>query len=126
MSYIEATDIKSHIVQGVDLSDYIEECDTAIDDLAEEKGVRDPLDIAIPIHFQLKQYGINYILFRVCEDKAGVCQPDSVQFDKYFALADYYNKRVAAVKSKISIQIITGNVQAIRDRSIMSGMLFRG
>lgn len=127
MSYIKAIDIKSQLVNGVDLTPYMDECDDAIEDLAEVLGVRTTTDIeTAPLHFQIKQYGINFILMRVCEDRMGVCNPESVAFDKYFNLAEYYKRRTAEYRKMISTEMVTGNVDQIRDRAAMSGMIFRG
>jgi hypothetical protein len=121
------TDIKANFATGIDLTPYLDECDSAIIDLAEELGIRTVTDIETnPLHFQVKNYGINYILMRVCEDRMGACQTDTIQFDKYYQLSEFYRKRVADLRSRISAEMITGNVSQIRDRSIMSGMLFRG
>lgn len=126
MSYINPTDIKSNIVTGVDLTQYIDECDDEIVDLAERLGIRTASDIEIPLHFKVKQYGINYILMRVCEDKMGTCQPDSVMFDKYYQLNDYYGKRLSQLRKEMSVEMLNGTVDEIRDRAMMTGRMFRG
>jgi len=123
--YLKPTDIKSNLVVGVDLNQYLDEADEAIVDLAESLNA-DSDDIVVPVHFQVRHYGINYVMLRVCEDKMGTCSPDSLQFDKYFQLSDYYRKRIADIRNRISVEMITGNVSSQRDRSIMTGMLWRG
>lgn len=127
MSYIRANDIKSHIAQGFDLTPYIAEADQEINDLAERLGVRDTSDIETnPLHFQIKRYAIEYVLFRLCEDKAGIANPDSVEFDKYMTLTEYHKKRFGEYRSSIGREMITGNVNEIRDRATRTAVIFRG
>jgi hypothetical protein len=124
-AYLNTTDIKSNLVIGVDLTPYLDETGQAIDDLAEANGVLST-SVSTPIHFQIKQYGINFLLMRVCEDLIGTVQPDTLQFDKYFQMADYYRKRVADCRNRIGAEMFTGVVSYQQDRSIRTGMLFRG
>ena len=123
--YLKPADITSNLVVGVDLNQYMDEADEAIVDLAEVLGV-EKTDIVVPVHFQVRHYGVNYLMLRVCEDKMGTCSPDSLQFDKYFQLSDYYRKRVADIRNRISVEMVLDQVNAQRDRSIMTGVLFRG
>ena len=126
MSYLNANDITSNLAQGFDLTPYLEESDNEINDLAERLGVRDSDDIQTPLHFKIKRYGIEYVLTRLCEDKSGTNNPDSVEMDKYFALAEYHRRRANELQAMISVEMVTGDVNEIRDRAVRSGSIFRG
>jgi hypothetical protein len=123
--YLKPTDIKANVAQGMDLNTYLDEADSAIIDLGQELGA-ESTDITNPPHYQVKHYAVNYVMLRLCEDKMGTCSPDSLQFDKYYQLCEYYRRRVGDIRNRISVEMMTGNVLNQRDRAILTGMLFRG
>ena len=126
-TYIQPEDIKSNIVTGFDLSGYLDEADDEMVDMAERLGVRTVTDIDNnPLHFRIKRYLTEYIITRLCEDKAGTNNPDTVEFDKYFALAEYHRRRMNELKNGITAEMVLGEVNEIGDRVISTGMLFRG
>jgi hypothetical protein len=126
-TYIKPEDIKSNIATGFDLSGYLDETDDEMVDMAERLGVRTVTDIQnAPLHYRIKRYLIEFLLTRLCEDKAGTNNPDTVEFDKYFALAEYHRRRGNELKNGITAEMVTGEVNEIGDRVLSTGMLFRG
>lgn len=126
MSYISVSDIKANIAQGFSLQDYIIEADQEINDLAEQLGVRDPDDIADPLHYKVKRYGIVYILMRLSQDKIGALDlGDMAGLEKYTVSYQMYKKELGSLKEGINFEMITGTVNETGDRSIQCGNLFR-
>jgi hypothetical protein len=95
-------------------------------DIAERLGVRDVSLIKTPLHFKILRYLQEYIITRVCEDKAGVNNPDSISFDKYFALGEYHRRRASQLRSEITREMVIGNVSSQRDRARNTATIFRG
>ena len=122
MSYIETTDITDTIVVGFDIDDYITESDAAVNDLAERKGVRDSDDIETDsLHFKIKRYAIVYVIMRVCRDKMGTNNTDlPVEIEKYAVKYEIYRKELASIDKQITYEMITGEVNEIRDRTTSS------
>lgn len=126
MSYIKENDIKSSLAEGFNLQPYIEEADYELEDMAERVGIRDTDRIKTPIHFKAKRYLVEYILMRLSEDKTGVNNPDSIQFDKYFALAEYHRRRANELRTELSYEMLAGEIDEIRDRALDTATIFRG
>lgn len=126
MSYITTADIKANIAQGFSLQDYILEADEEIKDLAEQLGVRNTADIADPLHYKVKRYGIVYILMRLSQDKIGALDlGDMAGLEKYTVSYQMYKKELESLKEGINFEMITGTVNEIGDRAIQSGNIFR-
>lgn len=126
MSYISSDDILDTIVTGLDLSPYLAEVKLEIEDLAEQKGVRDTTQISDPIHYKLKRYGICYVIMRVCQDKLGLNDVSIPELEKYKIKYDMYKKEIAELRDLITYEMITGTIGAIRDRVVNTGLIFRG
>jgi len=125
MSYITTSDIKSNLAQGFALQDYILEADSEIVDLAEVLGVRDTTLIKIPLHSKVKRYGVVFILMRLSQDKMGSNDPTIDLMEKYLVQYNMYKKELAALRSEITQEMITGSVGLIADRAVFSGWAFR-
>lgn len=123
--YISLDDIKANIANGFELQEYLDETDEIVEDLAEELGVRDPDNISTPLTWTIKRYAINTILMRLCQDKMGTNNVEIGDTEKYLALFGIYNKEADKYKKRISVEMITGNVNEIRDRAYNTGWLFR-
>jgi hypothetical protein len=127
MSYINADDVSANIAVNFELEPYIEEADGEIDDLAEKLGVRDSTSIKTdPLHYKIKRYAIVYVLMRLCQDKAGTNNVDLPEVEKYLVLYKMYQKELEQLRSQISVEMMTGEVSAIRDRAINTGEIYRG
>jgi hypothetical protein len=126
MSYISSDDILDTIVSGLDLSPYLAEVKLEIEDLAEQKGVRNTDDIADPIHYKLKRYGICYVVMRLCQDKLGLNDVSIPELEKYKIKYDMYRKECSELRDLVTYEMITGKISAIRDRAISTGLIFRG
>jgi len=124
-NYINANDIKANISIGFDLEEYLEEADGEIEDLAQKLGVSTTDIETNPIHYKVKRYGVVYVLMRLCQDKIGTNNPDVPEIEKYMVLYGVYMKEYERLKSEISVEMLTGNVNEIRDRAILSGAIYR-
>jgi len=126
MSYITQQDFTDRIIEDLDMTDYIVEADSAVNDLAEELGVRDTTDIETPVHWRVKRFAICYALMRVCQDHIGKAAADTPELNKYLIGYNIYKKEHDQVRQEITDAMLTGDVDEMRDRTIQSGLLFRG
>ena len=128
MSYITVADITDRIAEGIDMTPYILESDEAVEDVAEELGVSDADDIETdPMHFMVRRYAITYALMRMCQDALGVANLDNPQSNKYLVGYNMYREQLNSQRKRISYEMITGQVNATRDRAnIMTATIFRG
>jgi hypothetical protein len=125
--YITYEDIKAKVAEGFDLTDYLEESDSEVEDLAEKLGVRNPDDIETdPLHYKIKRYAVVFVLMRLCQDKIGSNSVEIADLEKYTVLYNMYSKELQTLRSEISIEMVTGQVNEIRDRAVSTGTLFRG
>jgi HPt (histidine-containing phosphotransfer) domain-containing protein len=122
--YITAADIKSNLTTGFDLTEYLDEVENEIIDLAQKLGVRSTTDIASPLHYKVKRYGVVFVLMRLAQDKLGTNLPD-VSLDKYDRLYQMYKKEIDDLKSQITREMITNNIDEIIDRTTVMGGLYR-
>jgi len=128
MSYITVADVTDRIAEGIDMTSYIMESDEAINDMAEELGVRDTDDIETdPLHHAVRRYAITYSLMRMCQDSLGVSNLDNPVNNKYLIGFNMYKEQLNSQRKRISVEMITGSVNAIRDRAnVMTATIFRG
>lgn len=126
MSYLNYDDIKATIARGFQIEEYLEETDNEINDLAEELGVRDTDNIETdPLHYKIKRYGVVFCLMRLCQDKMGTNNVELPELEKYTVLYNMYSKELNKLRSEISVEMFTGQVNEIRDRAINTGWIFR-
>jgi len=126
-SYLTADDVTANVAVGFDLEPYINEADGEIQDIAERLGIRSPDDSiqTNPLHYKIKRYGIAYILMRLCQDKAGSNNSEVSDNEKYLNLYTMYRREVESLRPQLSYEMFIGNISAIRDRSTVSGTIFR-
>ncbi len=108
MSYITAADIKSNLVNGFDITEYLNEVDQEINDVAQRLGV-DQDDIATPLHYKIKRYGIVFIQMRLAQDKIGTNQPDTA-IEKYKDLYALYKSEQKDLYPQLTYEMFTGTV----------------
>jgi len=128
-TYISVSDVTDSISEGIDLEPYLMEADDAIEDLAERLGVREATDIeTAPIHYKVKRYGIAYALMRMCQDRIAKAQSDTIpEQNKYSIMYGLYRRELKELDGSISAEMMTGDVQQIRDRANnMTAVLYRG
>jgi hypothetical protein len=126
MSYINPDDLKASVAIGFDLEPYLEEADGEINDLAQRNGIFSSDIQTNPLHYKVKRYGVVYILMRLCQDKLGTNNTDIPDIEKYMVLYGIYLKELEKLKSEISVEMMTGEVDEQRDRAIMSSVIYRG
>ena len=127
-NYIDADDITDKVISDTfDLTDYLAESTEAVNDLAERRGVRDSDNIETdPVHFKVKRYAIEYVIMRVCQDNIGVNNVESIDFEKYSVKYTIAKQMVKQLDTEISIEMLTGSVDEIRDRAnIHTAKIFR-
>lgn len=124
MSYITAEDIKSNLIAGFDISDYLEEADLEINDVAEKLGIRDISSISTPVHYKIRRYGVVFVLMRLSQDKIGTNQPDTA-VEKYQMLYDMYMSELKDLYPQLTYEMFTGTVQSITGRTASYGF-YRG
>jgi hypothetical protein len=127
MSYIAAGDVTDKVLNQFDLSSYITESDSELDDLAEELGVRDATDIEdSPLHYKAKRFLIAFVCMRVAQDNMGVNNVEVPEVEKYVIKYNVYRKEYSKLKGEITAPMLTGDVDEMRDRAgVGTGILFR-
>jgi len=125
MLYINVNDVKASIATGFNLQTYIDEANDAVDDLAEEHGLYDKTLLKQPLPWRVKRYAVVYALMRLCQDKIGSNNLDSIESEKYAVLYGVYRKELQEIRGDISYEMLTGTVAKVRDRSINSNVIFR-
>jgi len=128
MSYITVSDITDRIAEGIDMTPYIMESDEAVNDMAEELGVRSTADIeTAPLHYMVRRYAITYAMMRMCQDALGVSNLDNPSSNKYLVNFNMYKEQLASQRKRISQEMLTGVVSQIRDRAnSMTATIYRG
>jgi hypothetical protein len=63
---------------------------------------------------------------RLCQDKMGTNNIDLPELEKYNIKYQMYRKELAQLKDLITYEMITGNINALRDRAVQTGIIFRG
>lgn len=127
-TYIQLSDVKDGIVQGIDIEPYLREADEAIEDLAERLGATVADIETDPLHYKIRRYGIAYALMRVCQDRISAAQVDTPpDQNKYSILYGLYKRELKDLDGEISIEMVTGTVNEIRDRAnLTTAVIFRG
>jgi len=125
MSYIRATDIKSSLAKGFDLTDYLSETDAEIEDLAQSLGVYNTEDIAIPLHNKVLRFGIVFLLMRLCQDKMSTNDVSIDALEKYTLQYGMYKKELSGLRAEISKEMVLNEVGRMVDRSVYSGLIYR-
>jgi len=108
------------------LATWITEADDHLESVAEEVGVREPDDIEVsPLHHVLTRYWLAYLGWAVFRDKIGTNNVEIIN-EKYLVKFDIYAKMISQLRPQISYEMVTGEINEIRDRATaMSGILFR-
>lgn len=123
--YLDPTDIKSNLVNGFDITDYLVEAENEVNDVAQRLGVRDITSIVQPLHYKIKRYAIVFVLMRLAQDKIGTNQPD-IQLEKYRDLYAMYKEELKELYPQITYEMLTGNVDSIIARTATMGGFYRG
>lgn len=117
MSYIKAEDLRANFVKGFDVSDYLEDTDNQINDIAERLGIRDISEIKTnPLHYKIKEYGIYYTYMKIALDKMWTNSPDA-NYEKYSDINNQYSDKVKETFKELTYDMFTGNVDSIISRT---------
>lgn len=129
-AYIATTDITDKVLSSIATQAYVDEGNDAVEDLAEQKGVRDTDDIgdgAGTIHARLKRYAIAWTCMRVAQDHMGTNNTNVPEFEKYVIKYNVYRKEVAAIAKEMTYEMVINDVDQTSDRAgVSSGLIFRG
>lgn len=123
---ITRDDIKDTIVDGFDIEDYLAKTDSEIIDLAESLGVAEDDIENDPLPYKVKEYAVAFCIAELCQDKAGTNNVETPLFEKYMVKHSMYTKKLNRLRSQISYEMLTGTVDELRDRAVVTGTLFRG
>lgn len=119
-TYIDVADITDSSLTETALSTRllakIALSDAAVVDLAERKGVNSD-SISSTIHTLVKQYAIAWVCRETCFDLIGKNPNVTIDYDVYFAKYKIYRDRVSELESQITVEVLTGVVDDVRDRS---------
>lgn len=124
--YISRTDITDNIASDFDLTAYITESTNEINDLAQRNGVSVDDIETDPLHYKVKRYAVCFALMRLCQDKMGTNNVDISALEKYTIKYDMYMKELKLLREQITYEVLTGEIDELRDRAVVSGTLFRG
>lgn len=134
MAYIATTDITDVLVNqfSSSFSTYHTLVDAQMIDLAEQVGVDeddiDTDDDGYVSAFFVRQYLVTWFCMRLLFDKIGINNVGIEEQEKYRVKYEYYKGLVENKETRITREMITGNVDEIGDRSsgATSGLIFRG
>jgi len=127
--YFTADDIKDNVLGEfvtADDNEYLLEGDLEVIDQAERLGIRNTDQIEAPLHYKFKRYGIAFICRRIAQDKMGTNNVELAEIEKYSVKYEVYSREEDRLRQQLSYEMITGNITQIRDRTIVSGTVFRG
>ena len=105
------------------IANYLALANEEIENLALQKGVS-VSDIAKPIHSDLKQYAINYLVMLFCLDRVGVNRNNLAEMDTYQIKLKNAKDMINLYKSKITWQSIAGQ-NYTKFQNIGTGWLLR-
>jgi hypothetical protein len=129
-AYIATSDITDKVLDDIATQAYVDEGNDAVEDLAEQKGVRDTGDIgdgAGVVHNRLKRYAIAWCCMRVAQDHMGSNNVNVPEFEKYVIKYQVYKKEVATLAMEITHEMVLNDVDETGDRaSVQTGTIFRG
>lgn len=133
MSYIKADEIKDKFINRdkTKLYDYLTEADAELERLAEMRGIRstdsiDTDDDGYITDHTVKRYLAYYVQYRYCEDHFGASGSGDPVDDYYGEKMRIYSKMLDEYRSKVTGEMITGDVNETGDVTINSGYIFRG
>ena len=129
-TYITQSDITDNIVgfddARFDLKPYLAETDKELVDLADRLGILEDDIEDDPLHFKIKRYGICYCLMRLCQDKSGTNDVEVLEQDKYLVKYNMYKNECESLRPQITPSMFDGSESTIKDRVMVSGVLWRG
>jgi hypothetical protein len=126
MAYLSSSDITDSVVTGITLTDYLTRGDAAIVNLAREFGLTSDR-IVEPIDYNIKQWGICWVVSEVCLEKMGkVDTQNMLQDDKYAIKYSVYAEKLKMWRQRITAEMFLGQVHNQSDMVASSGQLLRG
>lgn len=131
MAYITTSDLTDNIINmfpSATISAKITLSTSAVNDLAERLGVRDSDDIETsPVHYQVKRYAEYWVYREICRDFIGTNNAELPEQEKYILKYKLYRQLVEEKEGEISKEMLTGDVEHIKDRAnSITRTLFRG
>ena len=127
-NYITPSDITNKIFNR--FSDptkqiYVDKANNELEDIAKRKGV-DPADIAVPIHYKLKEYACNYAVNQLALDNIDFNSEDGMGgSDIYLELFKREEYVLQDIKKGLNEVMFTGKPETIVNRAVASQGLIR-
>lgn len=133
MAYIQDSDITDEVAKQFTSSfaTYHTLSDSQLIDLGVQLGVDDTDDFAVDgsgyiSSWFIKQYLVCWFCMRLFLDKAGINNVSNpMDEEKYYVKYNFYKKETEKKESKITRQMLTGNVNSISDRADFNNFLYR-
>lgn len=121
MSYIADSDVTDAVLSPFISSGYHTETDNYCKDVARDKGVFDPDNIATESdgtlsNFTFKRLAVCYVSYRIAEDKTGVNPYNSAEDEKYRLKRDYYLNKCTELYDKLNSFMIFDTDNNIDER----------
>lgn len=132
MAYIADADITDLLANqfSTDFPTYHSLSDNKLIDLGVQLGVMETADFAVDgsgyiSSWYIKQYIVAWFCMRLFLDKMGLNNISLPEMEKYNVKYTFYKKEVSEKESRITRQMLTGDVENISDRAKFTGFLYR-
>lgn len=132
MAYISDSNVTDVLANqfSADFATYHTLTDNQLIDLGIQLGVDDTDDFDVDgsgyiSSWFIKQYLVSWFCMRLFLDKMGLNNVSLVNEEKYLVKYKFYKKQVEQKESKITMQMLVGNVNAIADRASFNNFLYR-
>jgi hypothetical protein len=131
MPYLTSTDITDKVAKrfigdtNTDIQVYLDKGDSAIESIAQAKGVLDFSDIATPLVYELKEYGLAVVYSKLFADAMNVNNNEAFESDKYFAKMKHYEEQMRYYSKTLTAEMIKQKVEDLTDRHSSSFEIWR-
>ncbi len=131
MPYLTSTDITDKVAKrfigdtNTDIQVYLNKGDSAIESIAQAKGVLDFAKIVQPLVYELKEYGLAVVYSKLFADSMNVNNNDAFESDKYFAKMKHYEEQMRYYAKTLTAEMITQEVEDLTDRHSSSFDIWR-
>ena len=131
MPYLTSTDITDKVAKrfigdtNTGIQVYLDKGDSAIESIAQAKGVLDFAKIFQPLVYELKEYGLAVVYSKLFADSMNVNNNDAFESDKYFAKMKHYEEQMRYYAKTLTAEMITQEVEDLTDRHSSSFDIWR-
>jgi hypothetical protein len=128
VTYITSSDITDQVVAAAtsQVTAKLLLVESAVNDMAERKGVQSTDIYTTTIHYQIKKWCVAWVCQQICLDLMGVNNVEMPDIEKYKIKYDLYTELLNSHEESITYEILTNSTQDNFSRAISSGDLYRG